>query len=445
MKLVHSSMKYVPMLLLLAVLGIITTLVQADSQAVEVEFTTVWENPLSLTTSTETSLGASLPRVSAHANDTHVIVAFNNLMSNSPVNNNPYYRSSSNNGISWSGKQPIFNSAADSVQVDVAYAPGTPVKAHAVWVENENQVFYDDQDSWPTGGKRISAPVTASGPILVDSPRIFVSSSTVIDVVWSQQTTTNDALSIYHARSTNGGNTWTINLVRQASLDASFPTLSVQGNTIHVVWEEINGLTANPPKAINYSRGTNGGSSWSFPIKIAVPQAGSGDSFERPQLRMDNNVLKVAYTQKDATSFNEQFVNYVSCSSNCQSSSSSWTNIGTISGSVLGANNSTPAVVISGFDVIDGCSVVAYHGTVNGSEANNEVIFSTSNCGDISWTNRVDITSFNDRSLRPSLAANENNMFLVFERFKENISQIVMVRGELEPVDLSIYMPFMSK
>lgn len=433
-------LKGMSILALATFVGLLAVRVLAEETAVAASGAVKWEPIKVITNATNAPFGATLPFVKAAPNGQDVIVVYNRQMSGNITDNNPYYRVSSNNGKSWSAAAPIFTSAANSIQVHVDYSSNNV--AHAVWIEDDNQVYYARQNQWPTGIKRLSAdPNTNFDLVSVDFPRIVASGNSRLDVVWVQ----DDAgfVNIYHAYSTNNGNSWSQGkLILSGSngtiLDSRTPDLFVDDGMLYVVWAEQR-APASTNFDIKYVQSSNGGDAWSNPITIS--NVAADNSAERPQIIVDSGVRQVVYTDRQGGQLGQQFIRYTSCRNGCINSISNWKSAGSISGQKVGANNATPFVAVSTFANLGNCQLVAFHGTVDGLPDNNETIHSVSNCGGQSWSDRTALTSSNIRSLRPHMDTQRNWWaFLVFEQVIDGKSYIRFMRNEPR-----IFMPVIRK
>jgi hypothetical protein len=363
-----------------------------------------WENVINISTGDS---GARLPSVAGAANGKDVIVAYVSQRSATAGDTDPYYRVSSNNGATFPSNPAAINTNAATETIDVAVAYDANSRAHALWIEenadNDRELRYARENNWPSSST-LRASVTNPGVIF--TPRIVTSGSNTVDIVWAEGA--NIIADIYHARSTNGGSSWTISGVITDTADLSqFPDLAVGSNgTIHVVWSE--GLLTSK---VNYVQGTvSGGSvSWSSAIQISN-QSGATNALE-PSIFVKGSVVQVSYT--DRLGEDSQFVHYLRCANNC-TNVNNWVSSGNpVSGQAVGANVGDPFDVSSTLVQVGGCSYVYFHGVRTGS---NEQILGVDSCGRWASSARDQVTATNIRALNPDLAVQNNWwIYLVYE------------------------------
>lgn len=419
----------------------------ADTDEIETEFIVSWDNSskLNLTTPLNSPNGARRPKIAAAPNGSNVMVVFNHQQSASAANNDPYYVFSGNNGTTWSAPAPIFTSnGVNSIQPSVDYDDAS--KAHAVWIEGEKKLYYAQQDSWPTGF--VSIKEVVSSEEFIDSPKIVASSSTTIDVVWVEKNNSSIAPDVYHARSTNGGSSWTSlsSGYLKTVKDSGFPDMLVRGSTIHLVWQEE--ITTGR-RRIQYARSNDGGASWTTPTTIS--DNGNTKSAERPSIVFKSGRLEVVYSERSVGSLADQSIRYVSCISNC-SLGGNWSDSTKASGFDVGANSNNSEVIISSALVIDRCTLISFHGTEDGLPDNNEIVFNTTKCEGAGWTFAREVTPSSIRSLRPVMATHDNLIYLAYTQAGDGVSsedQIQFIIGRLEENDTpdnptNLFMPIIA-
>jgi hypothetical protein len=156
---------------------------------------------------------------------------------------------------------------------------------HVLWADNTPgnfEIFYkrDGADFDPT-----TINLSNNGGIS-DRPAIAVSGNNV-HVVW--QDTTQGNSDILYRRSTDGGANFgpTINLSNNAGFSFR-PAIAVSGNNVHVVWDDDTPVNFD----IFYRRSTDGGAS--FPELIKRLSSNSGDSL-RPAIAVSGNNVHVVW------------------------------------------------------------------------------------------------------------------------------------------------------
>ena len=386
-----------------------------------------WQNVITISSGDN---GARLPSVAGSPIDKSVIVAYVSQRSSNSGDTDPYYRVSSNNGTSFPSNPAAINTNAATETIDVAITYDASGNAHALWIEetssNNRELHYTQEDNWPSSS---SIRSSVANPGVIFTPRIVTSGANTIDIAWAEGSSI--ITDIYHARSTNGGSSWTISgvVVDTADLSQS-PNLAVSANgTIHIVWSE--GLFG---AKVNYVQGTVSGSSvtWSPAIQISN-QSGATHALE-PSIFVNGTVVQVAYT--DRLSSSSQFVHYLRCAGSCTNINNWISSSNPISGQAVGANVGDPFDVTSTLVQVGNCSFIYFHGVRTG---NNEQILGVNSCDRWSSTARDQVTASNIRALNPDLAVQNNWwLYLVYEN-KSN-ARIEFIRNQP-----AIYLPLVVK
>lgn len=393
----------------------------------------IWDSAQNLTSNV---YGSRLAVARGAPNGSTVIVGYVRQMSDVESNTDVYYRRSTNNGApgSWSNEARIHSSSGiRSTELDIDYDNAN--KAHAIWVENGLQLHYAAEASWSSN---ISS-IRSTSDTGIAGPRIVASGTSNIDVIWAEYN--NFQWQIFHSRSRNGGSSWVVakNLVSIGSTDFSTrPALAVNGNTIHVVWEE--GIIS---AKIQYARGTVNTSTnevtWTTPRTISAASAATNG--KQPQIVLSGNTLHVSYTERLATQ--QQYIHHIQCSSSCANANVNtyWQSTGNpVSGQVLGVYASNPFDVISTIGQLGGCTLVYFHGLLSSGE--NEQIWGTSSCGKWAASAKDEVTGNSTRAIFPNLETQNNWwLYLVYEEFvSENVRQVRFIRNEP-----ALYLPIVVK
>ncbi len=391
----------------------------------------VWTQPITLTTSADSPNGASFPTVQASPDGNTVMVVFNWRRSSPVGTTDPYYRRSSNHGEAWSPLKPIFQSSVASKQVHFDYAADGV--AHVVWQENTGLDYAHetsvDPDTWSTPVQLV-APGANPG---VTNPYIVASGSSRLDVAWAEGSGSAEP-SIYHARSKDGGSTWPASLrgaVQVTGWRSEFPAMTVDNNTgiIHVVWQENDDIFQPNYGTIMYAQGTESGGfiTWSTPAQISTP-----DDAREPSIILVGDALQVVYTEvthgvdidPDAT----QFVQHVTCASNCASPSNWMTTSAPISGTKLGANGVEPLNVVTALTHRGNCALSYFHG-IDADLGSNEMILGVNSCSGWAASARERMTPPEVQSINPSLDVQNNWwLYLAYEKDTNGQHQIYLHR-----------------
>jgi hypothetical protein len=427
----HFVLRFLPLLLLLILLPY--SVVAVPTEPAAPEGSPNWSDlAAELTNSTNTPNGATLPFVESAPNGKTIIVAYIKRIT-SETDSDPFFVRSTNNGQTWSAPAPIHQSAGiNAFHAFVEYDANNA--AHAVWIENENQLAYKKETAWGSG----SFTKISEGLIAVDTPQIFATGNGTLDLIWTQNNGANP--NVYHARSNNGNTatpTWPIKgLIQATAGESKNPSLAVDASgNIHVVWEEQDPL-APTTADIYYVRGSVSGSTvtWSSPIQISDKSAPT--NAREPDLIVEGNTIHVIYT--DRVDENTQFIHHIECDSNC-TTLAGWNSDGNVSGQKVGANTSDPFDVISTLTQFGGCTLVYFHGTVSGLPDKNETIWGVNNCE--GWTaNRDQVTTTDVRSINPNITVqNDWWVYLVYEEVGAT-HQIRFVRNKP-----GLYLPVIQK
>ncbi len=326
--------------------------------------------------------------------------------------------------------QAIHTSTDNSTDVSVVY--DTSNIPHAVWAEDTVELLYSRLSGSWTSPATINIPT----PELIATPRIFASGANTLDVVWTQRNEFQNP-NIYHARSTNGGVSWSSPTIPiyNSSPNSEWPALYVDGNTIYAVWAE---QAFSPATARNvfFSVSENGGGSWSTHINIS--DIGGDIDGRAPEITIHRDKLQVVFTQQTDTS--NQFIQQVYCDlDNDCTNKNNWVSNGSISGQVLTANNSEPAHLFSTIGYQGGCLLTYFHG---GEAAANEKLYGTSNCVGNTWSSREEVVTNAEQSLHPVIEVH-NNWFVYLAYQQDDGTgkeQIWFVRNKP-----AVYLPLIVK
>ncbi len=400
-----------------------TSTVQAEPAAPA--GSTTWSAISAITTYIDTPDGAFGPVVEISPNGSELTVAYIRGVDTS-VMLNPYFRRSNDNGNTWLPAAPIHLSSpnAKSLHLDFTYdAAGV---THAVWREGSGgDLVYKPGGTWNSS----TPPVIISDPPVIsligaNNPQIVASSSSTLDVVWSEDAGGNP--NIYHARSINGGGAWSAPAkVAVTSPRSSNPALAVdQDGYLHVVWEE----GTIPSKTIYYARGIPGsGTTVSWSSGIAITTAGADDA-RHPEIDVSGTTLHVSFTRLHGKDQQTETARHLSCASTC-TSAANWNELPTseqyVGIDVLNPNDSIVTDIVVGSN----CTYVFYDGTTSDFPENKNIIWGLSSCDLI----RDKITDHQIQSNNPNLAIHGQWLHLTFEQKTNPINplwaDIYYVRG----------------
>jgi len=168
-----------------------------------------------------------------------------------------YYKRSRDGGISWEAESRLTNAPGYSWN-PVLSVTGQVV--HIIWEDNRegnSEIYYmrstDGGTSWGNEMKLTNNSAVSQYPSLSVS-------GLNISIVWEDTRNGSDG-EIYYIHSTDGGVSWSPDSrLTNNPAGSSSPAVCVAGSNVHVVWKGNN--------VINYKRSTDGGVSWSPEIPI---------------------------------------------------------------------------------------------------------------------------------------------------------------------------------
>ncbi|MFZ1397552.1 MAG: sialidase family protein [Candidatus Promineifilaceae bacterium] len=421
--------RYIPLLFLVFLpLWIATTFAETNTPTA-IESVSNWENAMALTgANANTPNGAQRPVISVAPNGNLIIVYLKQLSGND-LDTDPFYRKSTDGGKTWTVPARIYSSIASSRQVDVVFDNSN--RAHAVWTENNNQLWYARDDVWASNGAK---QPFASAQILIESPQLAVGPNGALHLVWFRANINDE--NILYSSSTNGGANWStpkdISNPTGASLGASqSPAIAIDSsNRVHVVWEEQVGGTQYQ---INYSRRETNGV-WSTPVGISTVVTGITSARE-PKIIIQGTKVIVAFEDRSAT--NQQTLYYLECSSNCTTTpvtTAAWkSQLATVQAYTV--KDTDPSFLVPQIVSTGRCNVLFFSGIIGSPSSNNEKIFLSDSCDNFSSNPMIQAVNnslgANDRAIKPSaIAVNNWTIFVAYERKGTTRSDIYFVKSK---------------
>jgi hypothetical protein len=193
-----------------------------------------------------------------------------------------FYKRSTDGGVTWSVDTDLSNRPQGCGGSSIAIS-GTTV--HLVFESNtdvfDSQIFYKRSTN---SGMTWSANVQLTSSAGVSSWPSLAVSGPDIHVAWHDERDGNPE--IYYKRSTDGGTTWGPD-VRQTinGFNSRYPSVSAQGSSVHIVWEDYNGEVA-------YMRSSNSGASWSSDTALTNTAAISSS----PSVSVSSSIVHVTWT-----------------------------------------------------------------------------------------------------------------------------------------------------
>jgi hypothetical protein len=194
-----------------------------------------------------------------------------------------YYKRSTDAGISWGTDTRLTNSTGESYFSFVAVS-GSVV--HVVWGDNHDgndEIYYkrstDEGVSWGTDTRLTNNIAPSLSPS-------FTVSGSVVHVVWYDYRDGNQE--IYYKRSTDAGVSWGADTrLTNNSAESKYPSVALSGSFVHVVWtDERDGNWE-----IYYKRSTDAGVSWGADLRLTNYSYPS----EFPSVSVSGSVVHVVW------------------------------------------------------------------------------------------------------------------------------------------------------
>ena len=185
--------------------------------------------------------------------------------------NEIYYKRSTDGGVSWGADTRLTNNPGNSIWPSISVS-GQVV--HVVWMDRlgaTHEIHYirstDGGTSWETDTQLTNDPANSV------YPSVSLSGS-VVHIVWQEDRDGN--YEIYYKRSTDGGVNWGVDIrLTNAPDDSQNPSVSVSGQVVHVVWNDLRDVNSE----IYYKRSTDGGISWEADMRLTNDPAASSGCF----------------------------------------------------------------------------------------------------------------------------------------------------------------------
>lgn len=182
-----------------------------------------------------------------------------------------FYKRSSDGGLSWGPEIPITDSA------HVQY-PSISVSAQFVHVAVSalTEIYYvrstDGGQSWNN-----KVQLTLDTNIVNRGPVSIAASGSNVHTVWRDDRNGNGNGEIYYKRSSDNGASWGPDVrLTVDTMMSQFPTLAVNGSTVHVVWEDFRDDMLGGWE-IYYKRSLDGGTTWEPDRRFTENGSGSSD------------------------------------------------------------------------------------------------------------------------------------------------------------------------
>ena len=196
-----------------------------------------------------------------------------------------YYKRSQNGGLSWDADTRLTNNSYFSTSPSVSVSGAV---VHVVWTDNRDgndEIYYKRSQN---GGLSWGPDTYLTNSTFVSRfPSISVSGA-IVHVVWKELRSGN--YEIYYKRSQNGGLSWDADTALTNNLSASeFPSVSVSGAVVHVVWHD----NRDGNTEIYYKSSQNAGLYWGTDTRLTNNSARS----EFPSVSVSGAVVHVVWTE----------------------------------------------------------------------------------------------------------------------------------------------------
>jgi hypothetical protein len=178
------------------------------------------------------------------------------------------YGRSTNGGANWT--LTTLQSTLPDAQKTPDITRSTSGTVHVIWAASYAGVFYARSSNWATVARISDVETVQFG----DKPRIIAGSGNTVYALWADDRT--DDTELYLDRSTDGGATWgTDILVNSGGIGSAqdSPSLAILSNGfLLAVWRDD---SHRPSSGYDLfaARSTNGGVSWSAPVRITNDSA----------------------------------------------------------------------------------------------------------------------------------------------------------------------------
>ncbi|MFZ1320303.1 MAG: sialidase family protein [Ignavibacteria bacterium] len=184
------------------------------------------------------------------------------------VDDEIYYKRSTDGGLSWEADIRLTNNAAISAIPSVSVSG---LLVHTVWSEFRNGNFEIYYKRSSDGGASWGLDTRLTTNSSVSNSACVSASDSVVHVTWTDRRDGNHE--IYYKRSSDGGLNWgTDTRLTINSSYSDYPSVTVSGSIVHIVWQD----SRNPKDDIYYKCSTDGGVSWESDTRLTVNVTGAG-------------------------------------------------------------------------------------------------------------------------------------------------------------------------
>ena len=411
-------------------MGLSQNSVNADSTAIQADDWTLSNSSIS-----NAGQRASVPSIALQANGT-IHSAFKQGSTIDIQDNDPYYTSSSDNGVTWMAPQVIRTDASTFVVDKVVIAVGTSGIVHAAWVERDPvDERYDLLYSSNSGSGWAPAQTVESvgENFVIDQPSIVLEGGQV-HLVWASTGT------IRYSKRASG--TWATPIEIEDS-SSELPEIAIDSaGTLHVVF-----LQSRDTLVARYSQSTDGGASWSPDISLSS----SGRDLNDVDIDVNGTDVHIVYGAANVVGSvidpiaSTQTVRpfHRRCTGSC-TTAASWTTESLVSGFEAGNVPADAVLLVPSVTVTDnGEALVFFHGVLAENTNFEQVL---GNCFDpnTSFGKSFKLpTSFTERMIKPQVVYDNGAMHMVYEQIRGQASSATFQQIHYAQLDVSCYDMFL--
>ena len=195
-----------------------------------------------------------------------------------------YYKRSTNGGISWGSDTRL------TFDPSISWLPSISISGanvHVAWWDsrdgNEEIYYKSSGDGGITWGSdnRLTTDAASSTYASISSSGLFV------HVVWKEYR--DGDLEIYYKRSINGGISWGPDIRLSTSIGISeLPSIKASGSIVHLVWDD----DRNGNSEIYYKRSADGGVTWGLDTRLTT----DGSISYCSSLSVSGSVVHIVWT-----------------------------------------------------------------------------------------------------------------------------------------------------
>jgi hypothetical protein len=181
-----------------------------------------------------------------------------------------YYKRSTNNGTNWEADVRLTNVPGFSGYPCIS---ASGLNLHVVWMDQRTGFYGIFYKKSTNGGLTWGNDIRIAKDSTTNwDPFVLVSANNVYAVWENWISPTN--MSIHYTKSTDNGTTWsTETKLTDSSAQQLFPSLSISGTTIHLIWQD----TRDGNTEIYYKRSTNNGINWGIDTRLTNNAGASGN------------------------------------------------------------------------------------------------------------------------------------------------------------------------